>query len=76
MKYEFKRKKSEIKLTYFKKSFNTFKNTKKVLFLEDFFRKYYSLLSSFAHVLRKPTVLLKTNFSAVVSLSTQKYPKR
>jgi hypothetical protein len=31
----------------------------------------YSLLSTFAQVSRKPTVLLKTNFSAEESLSTQ-----
>ncbi len=34
--------------------------------------KTYSLLSTLAHVSRKPTVLLNTSFSAVESLSTAK----
>ncbi len=36
------------------------------------YSKNYSLLSTFAQVSLKPTVLLKTNFSAEESLSTQK----
>lgn len=37
---------------------------------------FYSLLSIFAQVSLKPTVLLKTKLEADESLSTQKYPKR
>lgn len=42
------------------------------IFIYKTYSLFYSLLSTFAQVSRRPTVLLKTNFSADESLSTQK----